>query len=141
MDERTTVRVYQDNAQVEEKVEERTALPLNEEEEQKWREPVRHPEEEERIFENSRGAMISETVERSHDGVVRTTTLVTTHVVPETQVEQPVTEDREKLETQAHVAESVPVVEEPQEPEASTAAEVHAETESQVSSRPVSTAG
>lgn len=139
VDERTTVRVYQDNAKVEEKVEERTALPLNEEEEQKWQEEVRDPEEEERLFANSRGALISETVERSHDGIVKTTTLVTTQVVPEVQPQAAaVAEDRERLETQAHLVESVPtVVEEPQEA-ATTAA---AETESQVSSRPVSTAG
>lgn len=124
VDERTVTRVVRDNATVQEIVNERQALPLNEEERDHWmRDPHEEPEAE-AIFHQSREAMVINDFQETPEGVVETQTLITQHVVPEAapQIhEQEDVKERESAEAEIHGDASV------QEAQPSYEEEIHHE--------------
>jgi hypothetical protein len=101
-DERTVTTVYVGDQELGDQstVVERSALPLSVEEAQHWEQQKVEPynADEDRLFTNSREAMIIDGEERrldDGDGFVRTTTLVTQHAVPEYHEPEPlIQEDR-----------------------------------------------
>ena len=83
VDERITTRVYEDDQQISERVEEKRTLPPSEGEQHLWHEGRDASPEEREVLANSKQAMVVEEERRTSGGdVVTTTTLITQQVIP-----------------------------------------------------------